>query len=150
VGVVGGTPYPETQKAVAAVKTLNDNFTKFFVANADLRDSVFSQKKLEQTIPAPSSLLTSLDKAIAQTEATIRSAELALQKTAYALAELPLDSKAYTKEVGKAQQLLSLRNSYRVIADAYYKAKEPPGGSGLGAEIIQDRLEKRKEAAGNK
>jgi len=150
VGVVGGTPYPETQKAVAAVKTLNDNFTKFFVANADLRDSVFSQKKLEQTIPAPSSLLTSLDKAIAQTEATIRSAELALQKTAYALAELPLDSKAYTKEVGKAQQLLSLRNSYRVIADAYYKAKEPPGGSGLGAEIIQDRLQKRKEAAGNK
>ena len=149
-GVVGGTPYPETQKAVAAVKTLNDNFTKFFVANADLRDSVFSQRKLEQTIPAPSSLLTSLDKAIAQTEATIRSAELALQKTAFALEKLPLKSPEYTKEVGKAQQLLSLRDSYRTIADAYYKAKEPPGGSGLGSSVLQDRLQKRKEAAGSK
>jgi hypothetical protein len=147
-GVVGGTLYPDTLKAVAAVKTLNDNFTKFFVSNADLRDSVFSQKKLEQTIPAPASLLTSLDKAIAQTEATIRSADLALQKTAYALAELPLDSKAYTKEAGKAQQLLSLRDSYRVIADAYYKAKEPPGGSGLEADVLRQRVKDRQNAAG--
>ena len=120
------------------------------MANADLRDSVFSQKKLEQTIPEPSSLLTSLDKAIAQTEATIRSAELALQKTAFALEKLPLTSAEYTKEVGKAQQLLSLRDSYKVIADAYYKAKEPPGGSGLGADVLRQRVKDRQNKEAGK
>lgn len=150
VGIFGGTPYPITQEANAAMKTLNDNYIKFFSANNDLRESVFSQKRIEDTIPKPASFGTSLDKAIAQTEATIRASNLALQKIAYSLANLPADEKSYTEQVGKAKQLVGLRDSYRSLVNAYYSSKTPSGGVGLGSNILQQRINERRQKAQKK
>lgn len=117
--VTASAPYKPEKSAINAAKTLNQNFLQVFQKSAELRESVFQAKLLQELTPSPTALFTgpeaSADK-INKIVGMIDNATAVLQNK---LDSLPLDSKEYKDAKTYIMQMNQLKDGYGVFLNAY-------------------------------
>lgn len=112
-------PFKPEKSAVNAAKTLNQNFLQVFQKSAELRESVFQAKLLQELTPSPTALFTGPEASADKIDKIIGMIDNATAVLQNKLDSLPLDSKEYKDAKTYIMQMNQLKDGYGVFLNAY-------------------------------
>ena len=142
VGLGNGTMFPDTQESITALEGLNSRYAAAVLAALEGKDSVFQSQQVRKTLPTPSSILTSTDRARAQARSTVATINKGLGILASELLDpqTPLTEAEVAKKTRQIKSLLGFRYAYEQIA------KDPSTNSGSRSTVLEDRIKQRRAA----
>jgi hypothetical protein len=145
VGLGNGTMFPETQESITALEGLNSRYAAAVLAALEGKDSVFQSQRVRETLPTPSSILTSTDRARAQARSTVATINKGLQILERELLDpqTPLTEADVATKTRQMTSLLGFRYAYEQIA----KDPSTNSGSTYNPNVLENRIENRKSAA---
>lgn len=117
--VTASSPYKPEKSAINAAKTLNQNFLQVFQKSAELRESVFQAKLLQDLTPSPIALFTGPDSSADKIDKLVGMIDNATAVLQNKLDTLPLDSKEYKDAKTYIMQMNQLKDGYGVFLNAY-------------------------------
>ena len=113
-----GAPYGDTKEAIAGLTNLNDDFIKVYMKASGVRDSVFAQQELKQSVPPPGRFWTGDDTAMAMTRSLLLriQGDLEIKKEILYNEEIPLSKDRKYEIMVQIMQLEKLERGYSFVA----------------------------------